>query len=144
MCILRNNSLPASKFDFIRHSFKPQPFNRSFYEMESILVENPLVNEYNASLTGSQIVASYETCSRLPISPNESYSLFNNFEMSSPNLKNLFCEIEMPFLNIDPSNVANSLIPFSSAHTYCIASNERTFALGIGDKLSRARPPYRV
>jgi hypothetical protein len=59
--------------NFIRHSFKPQPFNRSLYEMESILVENPIVNEYNASLTGPQIVASYETCSRLPISPNESY-----------------------------------------------------------------------
>ena len=107
--------------------------------MESILDENPLVNEYNASLKGSQIIASYETCSRLPINPIESYSLFNNFGMSSPNLMNLFCEIEMPFLNIDPSNVANSLIPFSSAHTYCITSNERTFALGIDEKLSR--PP---
>jgi hypothetical protein len=127
---------------FISDSFKPQPFDRPFYEIESILMETPIDNEYNAHINGSQIVTSYETCSRLPINLNANYSLFNSFNMSWPNQMMAFCAIRMPFLNIDPTPLDPSSMPaFSSAHKYCIATNERTFALAIKDNEQSIRPP---
>lgn len=119
--------------DFIQKSFIPQPLNKSFYEIESILLVNPLDNEH-LNVTGAQLITKYEQCSRLPIDQNKNYSLFNSFGMNVLNPQTLLADIKMPFIS-DPPTLS---IPFLDKNKYCIASNEQTFALGIENSL---RPP---
>ena len=119
--------------DFIQKALMPQPLNKSFYEIESILLVNPLDNEH-LNVTGVQLITKYQQCSRLPIDQNKNYSLFNSFGMNAPNPQTVLSDIKIPFIS-DPPTLS---IPFLINNKYCIASNEQTFALGVENSL---RPP---